>query len=163
MSYCRWSSDHFECDVYVYESVSGGWTTHVAGRRRKTPLPDSIKAMYPTDWKAADAVDRYMEASAADQAFTDSQPCDEHMVNYLQTDGTTRPRIRRSLKDSEYLDLSTIGPEAGESYSDDSPGQCADRLEALKAKGFNVPQYAIDALREEEAEMDSAANNGEAA
>lgn len=29
MSYCRWS----ECDVYVYEDVTGGWTTHVAGRR----------------------------------------------------------------------------------------------------------------------------------
>jgi hypothetical protein len=30
MSYCRWSSDDFGCDVYVYEDVSGGWTTHVA-------------------------------------------------------------------------------------------------------------------------------------
>lgn len=29
MSYCRWSSDNFKCDVYVYADVSGGWTTHV--------------------------------------------------------------------------------------------------------------------------------------
>lgn len=29
MAYCRWS----DCDVYVYEDVNGGWTTHVAGRR----------------------------------------------------------------------------------------------------------------------------------
>lgn len=150
MSYCRWSSDHFECDAYVYEDVSGGWTTHVAGRRRKTKLPDSIKSMYPT-FGAPDFVAKYLDAEAAAQAFEDSQPCDEHTVNYLQTDGTTRPRIRRSLKDSEYIDLSTIGTEAGESYSDDTPGQCADRLEALKLKGFNVPTYAIDALREEEA------------
>ena len=34
MSYCRWSSDNWKCDVYVYEDVNGGWTTHVAGRRR---------------------------------------------------------------------------------------------------------------------------------
>lgn len=31
MSYCRWSD--VDCDVYVYEDVMGGWTTHVARRR----------------------------------------------------------------------------------------------------------------------------------
>ena len=35
MSYCRWSSDAFGCDVYVYEDVSGGYTCHVAGRKMK--------------------------------------------------------------------------------------------------------------------------------
>ena len=29
MSYCRWSSDNFQCDVYCYADVSGGYTTHV--------------------------------------------------------------------------------------------------------------------------------------
>jgi hypothetical protein len=33
MSYCRWSTDSFSCDLYCYEDVSGGWTTHVAGNR----------------------------------------------------------------------------------------------------------------------------------
>jgi hypothetical protein len=33
MSYCRWSSNDFQCDVYVYEDVAGGWTTHVACNR----------------------------------------------------------------------------------------------------------------------------------
>lgn len=33
MSYCRWSSDDFRCDLYCYEDVSGGWTTHVAASR----------------------------------------------------------------------------------------------------------------------------------
>jgi len=44
MSYCRWSSNDFRCDVYVYEDCRGGWTTHVAGRRRvfTEPIPDSI-------------------------------------------------------------------------------------------------------------------------
>lgn len=35
MSYCRWSSDNFECDLYCYSDVNGGYTTHVAGRRRQ--------------------------------------------------------------------------------------------------------------------------------
>lgn len=33
MSYCRWSTDDFQCDLYCYEDVAGGFTTHVAGRR----------------------------------------------------------------------------------------------------------------------------------
>jgi len=30
MSYCRWSSDNWRCDLYCYEDVNGGITTHVA-------------------------------------------------------------------------------------------------------------------------------------
>ena len=152
MSYCRWSSDHFECDVYVYEDCSGGWTTHVAGRRRKNKLPDEIKAMYPSrddeEW-----VEKYMAAEKASREWYESQPCDEYACNYLQPDGTTKPGTMKTLKDSEYIDLAEIGPEAGESYNDPSPGECADRLERLRTRGFNVPQYAIDTLREEQAEM----------
>ncbi len=32
MSYCRFSSPR--CDLYCYEDISGGYTTHVAGRRQ---------------------------------------------------------------------------------------------------------------------------------
>jgi hypothetical protein len=30
MAFCRWSND---CDVYCYEDSSGGFTTHVSGRK----------------------------------------------------------------------------------------------------------------------------------
>ena len=42
MSYCRFSSDNWKSDVYVYEDVSGGFTTHVA-KTRKTwyIIPDA--------------------------------------------------------------------------------------------------------------------------
>src|SRR3954471_1428440 len=30
MSYCRWSSDKFRSDVYVYACFDNTWTTHVA-------------------------------------------------------------------------------------------------------------------------------------
>lgn len=40
----------------------------------------------------------------------------------------------------------------GENFNDSIPGDCADTLEELRNQGHKVPQYAIDALREEEAE-----------
>lgn len=39
MSYCRWSTDDFACDLYIYESVYDCWTIHVAGGRHVGPLP----------------------------------------------------------------------------------------------------------------------------
>lgn len=51
MSYCRFSSDDFQCDVYCYESSSGGFDIFVASNRvtftEPTPPPvdlDDIKA-----------------------------------------------------------------------------------------------------------------------
>jgi hypothetical protein len=154
VSYCRWSSDHFECDVYTYANVSGAWTTHVAGRRRKHKVPDEIKAMYPA-WGDPDWVSKYTAADEAVKAWERTLPCDEVEVQYMQADGTTKPGIDYWLKDSEYLDLSEIGPEAGQTFDDSCPGESADTLERLRAKGFNVPQYAIDSLREEQREMDA--------
>lgn len=55
MSYCRWSSDDFQCDLYCYEHCDGGYMTHVAGNRLvlTTPLPkpqpftpENMKAWY---------------------------------------------------------------------------------------------------------------------
>lgn len=44
MSYCRWSTDDFQCDLYVYGDVCGGYTTHVAGNRPvyDEPLPPVV-------------------------------------------------------------------------------------------------------------------------
>ena len=38
MSYCRWSSDNWRCDLYCYEGDV--FITHVAGRRRMGHIPD---------------------------------------------------------------------------------------------------------------------------
>ncbi|MHA1437943.1 MAG: hypothetical protein ACTSPD_10235 [Promethearchaeota archaeon] len=56
MSYCRWSSNDFKCDLYCYEYVYGGWITHIAGLRPKykTKLPKKIKFSNPpteNQWK----------------------------------------------------------------------------------------------------------------
>jgi hypothetical protein len=50
MSYCRWSSDNGYCDLYVYEDVHGGWTTHVATHRIPPGAPpDPIDLLFAGD------------------------------------------------------------------------------------------------------------------
>lgn len=41
MSYCRWSSDNWRCDLYCYGDVSGGITTHVASNRVVGDIPEA--------------------------------------------------------------------------------------------------------------------------
>lgn len=41
MSYCRWSSDDFGCDLYCYESESA-FVTHVASRRVIGDIPKHL-------------------------------------------------------------------------------------------------------------------------
>ena len=41
MSYCRFSSDYFDCDLYVYEDFMGSYCIHIASSRYvfdRTPL-----------------------------------------------------------------------------------------------------------------------------
>lgn len=47
MSYCRFSSDDFQCDVYVYADCGGGYTTHIARVRPvyTEPLPPLVDFM----------------------------------------------------------------------------------------------------------------------
>ena len=114
MSYCRWTDDS---DVYVYEDASGGWTTHVAGRRRIDPPPGPS-----------------LELLRDGQVFW-----------YLMLDRMSDSA--REVTGDPMEDLAA--PSAGKSFNDPTPGECADRLEALRAEGLMVPQYAIDDLREE--------------
>lgn len=115
MSYCRWSNDDFQCDIYCYEDVMGGYTTHVAGSR---PVLDGT--------------------------LPPPVPCDkEHADAWVA-------RHRQVMEWVEKADRKQIGlPFDGESFNDPTAGATADRLQSLKDIGYNVPQYAIDRLREE--------------
>lgn len=119
MSYCRWSNDDYQCDLYVFEDCGGWWQTYVAGRRRvlregvEFPPPPTT----PDEW-----VERHMAVS---KIIAD------------ENEGVLW----------DWLDLPDL-PE-GDSFRDATPGECADRLEWLRSKGFNVPQFAIDELRAE--------------
>jgi hypothetical protein len=128
MSYCRWSSDKGYCDVYVYEDVSGGWTTHVASKRRPKGRPDGYLEVIERQFKAATELDTQACADAA----SIQEKWDEENPPF----------------DIEHV-------EAGESFNHAEPGECADNLERLRREGFQVPQYAIDGLREDQAMLDA--------
>lgn len=55
MSYCRWSSDKFRSDVYVYACYDNTWTTHVAASKLldEYPGPDpySFEEIQKPDWQ----------------------------------------------------------------------------------------------------------------
>ncbi len=124
MSYCRFSSDQFRCDVYVFEHCGGWWQIYVAGNKlvSDTPRPEFTAG----DWWA-----RGEEGIAAYTA------CDTALCEWMEQ----AQRVAIEL------------PHAGEGFELGSPGDCADTLVMLKELGYVVPQSAIDALREEAAEQ----------
>lgn len=115
MAYCRWSSDDFQCDLYVYEDVAGGYTTHVANLRPvfRDPLPE------PIEW--------------------DPDNVEPWFMRYFA--------VMKMVENAERVPIG--GPYDSQTFSDPTPGACADRLEMLRGAGYNVPQYAIDELRAE--------------
>ncbi len=119
MSYCRFSSNDFQCDVYVYASVGDFIAIHVAGSRvtPDTPPPPSIG-----DWWARGeaGVEDFMARDKAVQAWL-----------------ATAERKPIGL------------PHDGQSFQEPDEAAAADRMEALRAAGYNVPQAAIDALRDD--------------
>lgn len=47
MSYCRWSTDDFGCDLYVYMSGDDRYTIHVAGNRVVGDIPKITVELFP--------------------------------------------------------------------------------------------------------------------
>lgn len=68
---------------------------------------------------------------------------DEHRAWYDR-----HQTVMAMINDAELVPIDL--PHAGESFCDDTPGECADRAESLRALGYRVPQYAIDSLRAEQ-------------
>lgn len=115
---------NWKCDVYVYESTYGGFTTHVAARRRIIPPIPNVHIR-----------------------FNSKRPA---LINKLIYSFATFWYNNVHMMSLRFIPLRPIGlPHDGENFCDETPSECADRLEKLRAIGYNVPQYAIDALREE--------------
>lgn len=55
MSYCRWSSDNWKSDVYVYAHVDGFYSINVAANRTvgDTPIVPDITTTPLEEWKIA--------------------------------------------------------------------------------------------------------------
>lgn len=122
MSYCRWSSYGWKCDVYVYADVSGGWTTHVAGRKRVAPAPCP-----ELDW---DSLSRL--------------PKDERIAAMSEWEKAEREWLDKS-------ELVDIGREFdGNTFNDPTPQDCATTLLMLKRVGYWVPDEVISELENEQ-------------
>lgn len=153
MSYCRFSSDNWRSDVYVYEHCDGGFVTHVAGNKRMfPPIPD-----IPLSW---------MPRFGGEYSMTERRMIYPSRWHSLAASCGFRIYAlwhRLSMWSLSVIPMKNIGlPHDGESFSDETPAECSDRLESLRAIGYHVPQYAIDTLRAEAAEVsDSSPVGGE--
>lgn len=134
MSYCRWSSDRNQCDLYCYEDVHGGWTTHVAGRRRE-PIPDDV-----LDPVSPEAAERFDFASA--KQWTDDQKAAWQTAYDAWNDALDAAEMH-TLK----------SPHAGQSYSDPTLEAFRDRVvELSKDPELCVPDWLLPSIDEEIAE-----------
>ena len=125
MSYCRWSTENFKCDLYVYEG-SHAWVIHVAGNRIVSEITDADLVL--AKWMNEPTRDRWNAVVAA------------------------REKQRKEL-DTATREPLNYGCE-GDHYDLESPAECADKIEELVAMGYYCPQWVIDQLREEQAELD---------
>lgn len=147
MSYCRFSSMNWMCDVYVYEDVSGGWTTHVAGNRKIfPPIPDIIGGKLSTFFHGWSGVHWDKESKS------------------LVYPNTRRAIIYRAWSrfvsfwhSKIHLGLMRLIPSRsiglkydGETFNHATSEECAEWLIELKTMGYKVPQYAIDSLNSED-------------
>jgi hypothetical protein len=119
MSYCRWSDMQYTCDIYAFHHVQGTYEVWVAERRHTSDKPKPLVPPYPIGGT------------------------EEQIAYWVDLNNAF----------SEWMEQATLVPiglpHDGEMFSLSSPEDAADKMEELKAAGYHVPQYAIDALREE--------------
>jgi hypothetical protein len=119
MSYCRWSSMDFKCDLYCYEHCDGTWTTHVASNKVVSPIfPDA-------PWKLlmkGGVIGRYL-----------------FMWWHRLHMWTVGVGIRRPLG----LKFD------GETFKDDSAEDFKRTLLMLRGAGYKFPDAVLDAVDEE--------------
>lgn len=128
MSYCRFSDLNYYSEAYVYESVEGDWVTHIAGYRQQPGAPAQDLGILLAGDGTPDhpAMKLY---TAQREIYTDWLEANAHVP----------------------IDH----PEAGSFFRHATPGECADNLERLTKEGFIISRFAVDALRQEQAEMDA--------
>jgi hypothetical protein len=127
MSYCRWSSDGFKCDVYVYEDVYGGYTCHVASRK----IVNAHEAPHcPTLYD----YDSFNEGKTSDEDMDDFMSKHRAYMEWLKT-GAVREDIGLEYD--------------GKTFNVETATEMGNSLKMMKDMGYQVPDYAIESLWEE--------------
>jgi hypothetical protein len=124
MSYCRFSSNDFQCDLYIYGDVQGGITIHVSASRYvfAKPLPPSLE--YPGPDTPKDEVYAWAKKEA-----------DRMVAVMAMLDHKTMVPIEL--------------PYAGQSFYGLSGVEAVVKVRALKKLGYRVPGGVIEALEED--------------
>lgn len=125
MSYCRWSTDDFQCDLYCYEHVDGTWTTHVAGNR--------VIWTHPEGGTLFD-LPKQEEGDEAFAAWREKRLARHEAFDKAETVPIGGPYDGQTLKDATLADFKA-------------------RLIELRAAGYNFPDYVLDTVDEEIAEL----------
>lgn len=119
MSFCRWSSDGFQCDVYAY-AAEWGYLVHVAGKRRPRRVTDPMDGV----------------TSAHDPKFQ------EKVLENLK-------KQRQELNDPTNQPVPINGPCDGQTFGCDSPEELLHTLQRLVEDGYFVPESTFLAVAEE--------------
>jgi|GEM_PF-1358293 len=131
MSYCRWSSNNFGCDLYCYESEEG-FMTHIAANRVVGDIPEASLAFLQEEPDDASelVMDRLTNYNDKWKKFFEDH---QAQMDFLET------------AEREPIGL----PYDGESYCDKSLGEFLQRLLHLRETGYIFPDYVLEAVREE--------------
>lgn len=130
MALCRWSSDDFKCDLYIYQSVHGGIEVNIAVSRR-THDPSSLP-----EWPEAPEFPGG-EIDQSDPAWQD------YVRKYIE-----RKRALMELLDN--ADLEPIGgPLDGRTFSFETPREVVQFLEeeVIPCGKYTFPEGLIDDLK----------------
>jgi hypothetical protein len=129
MSFCRWSSDNFQCDLYCYEDVSGGITTHVASNRVVGEIPEAPFELLMNEGSTIpeQVLNRMTEAN---------------LKRYMEAH-------RRQMDFLETCKREPIGlPYDGQSFNDPDYESFLARLLHLRETGYHFPDYVLDLVKE---------------
>jgi len=127
MSYCRFSSDGYQCDLYAYEDVAGRYTIHVAKRRHREPGP--ILGDFMRLNKAGDNWEKGV------------------MESYWAAFRKWSKRQSKKSAKKRFIDI-TI-PGAGETFSLDTLGAFRDKIVELRALGFKCDSLVVALINDE--------------
>lgn len=120
MSYCRWSTNDFSCDLYVYASGDNEYTIHVAGNK---PIGDIPKI-----------TSDYMNAGGPGDTVRCEEWRSQHQTQLDWLMACEREKI-------------TL-PYAGESFYLPQE-QTVAKLKELKALGYRFPGYVIEDIEDD--------------
>lgn len=134
MSFCRWSSMNYMCDLYCYADVSGGYKTHVAGLRpTRAPVDDGPAQL---------AMIRSYQHKNDDPL---SYVMDINWYMYMH---------RAQLDELKDIPKMKIGlPHDGESFNDPDLTSFLERVRYLREVGYNIPPWLESDILEEMNEL----------